>query len=218
MAFPPRGKVWTQFPSDPALGDQTQQALQWMITQINQLAGQANAPTSQGLQSLVQNTVDPTTGQLISAGNRVASIASAIAFVATPTTVTFYWDGTNGSQPFTIGRDDNSVYHNTAGSPLVVSGLVASTQYFFYPFFNEAQQVIQFATQPGISVGSPSIAFLNPNFKAAQQQILRGNILLAFVLGTNGITTPATGTTPGSGGSGGGGVGGGGNRGNLQFL
>lgn len=216
MAFPPKGKPYTQFPYDPSLGDQSQQALQWVITQINQLIGQAGVPPTSGLQSITPNTVDPTGSQITSAGVRMGSITTAIAWTATTTTVTFFWDGTNGSQVFKIGRDDGTVYINPTGSPLLVSQLLANTQYFFYPFFNESQQVIQFGTIPGVSVGSPSIAFTVPNFKAAQQQILRGNIPLGILLLTTGITTPGAGSTSGSGGTGGGSAGGGVNRGLLQ--
>lgn len=209
-------KPYGQRPFDPGWADQSNNWGDWVTSALNQLIGQNKVPPAKGFPSLSVPVVDPTSNQITSAGNRVASIITDIIFVASSTSVQFFWDGTNGSQVFRIARDDGSVYTNPAGSGLLCTGLSPSTLYFFYPYFNEAQQVIQFASVPGISVGSPSIAFTSPNLKGAQTQILRGNLLVAINLATNGITTPASGTNaPASGGSGGGGVGGGPNRGHL---
>ena len=196
---------------DSTWADQVQSA-------INQLIGQQQNPTLQkGFPALNVPSVDPTTAQIPSRGNRMSSITTPIQWVATTTTISFYWDGTNGSQFLRIGRDDGTIVGpNNNGSPIIVTGLSLSTTYYFYPYWDEIQQKVLFATVPHVSVGTPPIAFLAPNFLAAQQQILRNRIQLAILLAQTGVATPGTGTTSGTGGSGGGGAGAGGNRGALQ--
>lgn len=208
----PKSKPYNQFPYDETLSPQSKQCLDWVVTQLNQLIGQGAVPPGQNLQAFGSNIVDPTSAQIVSAGSRMSSIATGIAFATTTTSVTFYWDGTNGSKPFQIYRDDGTVFGpSITGSPYAVTGLSPSTQYFFYPYFDESVQQIKFSTIGGVSVGSPAIAFTTQNNLAAQQQILRGHIPLAFLLSSTGVTTPGAGTTTGFGGSGGGGAGVGGN-------
>src|SRR5262245_2867910 len=155
----------------------------------------------------------------------MASVATAITFDAGgagSTSITFYWDGTHGSTPFMIGRDDGTrVGPITNGSPFTVSGLTAATTYFFYPYYEEASQSIRFsgARPPQgiigtVPVGSPPVAYTAQTFWPAQDQMLRGRIQLAMLMATTGVKT---GTGSGSGGSGGGGGGGGGGgKGGLQ--
>lgn len=185
---------------------------------INQLIGQGQNPTQQkGFPSLQVPVVDPTTPQITSKGNRMSSVTTPITWVATSSSISFFWDGTNGSQFLRIGRDDGTIVGPTNnGSPVVVSNLSPSTQYYFYPYWDESAQKVIFATVPQVSVGTPAIAFAVPNFLAAQQQILRTHIQLAVLLAQTGVATPGSGSTSGTGGSGGGGAGGGSNRGNLQ--
>src|SRR5262249_11303680 len=152
--------------------------------------GQGSQPSSSGLISLQNNIIDPTTSQIVSAGNRMASVATAITFDAGgagSTSITFYWDGTHGSTPFMIGRDDNTrVGPITNGSPFTVSGLTAATTYFFYPYYDEISQSIRFsgARPPQgiigtVPVGNPPVAYTAQTFWPAQDQMLRGRIQLA---------------------------------------
>lgn len=209
MANSQRSKPWSQFPYEPALGDQSKQCLDWIVSQLTQLVGQANVPPSQSLASFGPNTIDPTSGQIVSSGSRVSSIATQLSAVATTSSISFYWDGTNSSVPFQIYRDDNTIFGPfITGSPQVVTGLSPNTTYFFYPYWNESAQRIQFASVPGVSIGSPAIAFTAKNALAAQQQILRGRLMLGSIAATTGIVTPAAGTTTTSAGGGGGGGGG----------
>lgn len=208
MTFNPKAKPFSQFPMDAGIGDQSKQCLDWMVTQINQLVGQANTPPNAGLDSLNPNSISPTNAQIQSAGSRTSSLTSPLKFVVTTTTVAFYWDGTNGSEAFKIYRDDNSIYGpSISGSPQKVAGLVNATLYYFYPYFDESVNQIKFVNLPGVSVGTPAIAFTSQNLLAAQQQILRGRIPIALLLATTGVTT---GGANGSGGTGGGGAGAGG--------
>lgn len=212
MANQPRSKPWSQIPYDQHMSPQTRQCLDYMLTQINQLVGQANVPPSQSLQTFGTNVIDPTSAQINSAGSRTAAIATAIGYVVQPTTISFFWDGSNGTQPFQLFRDDNTIFGPfITGSPVKVTGLVAATLYYFYPYFDDSLKIIQFATVAGVSVGNPAIAFTAKNNLAAQQQILRQRISLGALLSSQGVTTPGVGSTTALGGSGGAGSGLGGN-------
>ena len=199
-------KPWSLRPHDEALGFSTNQFLDWVQIALNALIGQS-IQVGQGLDALSKSSVDPTTARLISLGSRPQSITTALTFTSTPTSFSFWWDGTNGSTRFTIYRDDGTIiYPPLSGSGLTVSGLVASTKYFFYPYFDEGSQLVVFPSVTG-AVGSPPIAYTSQSALAAQAQIMRNRIPLAPNFGTTGITTPASGSGSGNGGSGGGGGG-----------
>lgn len=207
-------KPWMNAPFEQNVGQDTNAFLVWAQSALNQLINFKNAPPSQGLQSLQNNIVNPTTSQITSMGSRTSSVTTSITFTFTSTSVTFFWDGTNGSQVLRIGRDDGTITGPTSqGSPFLVTGLSTNT-YFFYPYWDENLQEVVFATNAS-AVGTPPVAFTAPNFAAAQQQILRGHVPLGILLVTTGVVLTG-GTGSGSGGSGGGGAGAGGNRGNLQ--
>lgn len=209
--MPVNSRQFNQFPFDENIGAQSKQALDWMVLAINQLLGQGQAQSGQGIQALQVNTVDPKTGAVITGGSRTSSITTAITFTSTTTSISFFWDGTNASLPFQIYRDDGSITGPViAGSGKTVSGLTANTLYYFYAYWDEALQAIEFVSIPNVSVGTPPIAFTAQNILALQQQWLRNRIALAQAFASTGITTPASGTGGGSGGSGGGGGGGGG--------
>lgn len=209
MTFPPKVKPLTQFPQSGNLSQQERQAMDQLVTAINQLIGQANAPQGSGLQAFGPNIINPTTNQISTGGNRTGSVTTSIAFTTTTTSASFFWDGSNGSVPFTIYRDDGSITGPTiVGSGLTVTGLSPNTKYFFYPYWDESANQIKFAIIPGVGIGAPAMAFTSFSIQAAQIQILRGHIPLAPSLSSTGLTTPAAGTGSGSGG-GGGGAGGG---------
>jgi hypothetical protein len=185
--------------------------LTWVHVSLNQLIGAANATPQQGLQTLVNKQIDPTTTQIVSAGSRMGSIVSRVTFTVTTTTATFFWDSTGptGSGPLTIYRDDGTVIGPTiVGSPLVVTGLTPSTKYFFYLYWDEAAARVAFAVGNSTGVGTPPIAFTAQNLVASQQLLLAGRIPIALALAATGITTTGAGSASGSGGGGGGGVGG----------
>ena len=199
-----RLRQYTEAPYDDALGDQTKQFLDWVTTSINTLVGQ-NLTLQQGFAALNQPTVNPSTAQLVSAGSRPQSITTAFTFVPTSTGVTFYWDGTNGSQPLSIYRDDGTIVSPIVGNQ-TVSGLSPSTTYYFYPYYDETLGAVRWAVVSGVSIGTPGYAFTTKNILANQQQIMRNHIPLASGLAITGVTTTASGTgSQGSGGNGGGG-------------
>ena len=132
---------------------------------------------------------------------------AGFAYTSTSTSLTWYWDGTNGSQVPVITRADLSKFTvPTSGSGLTVSGLSPTTTYYFLPFWN-TQNTCNIGWVQG-TVGSPQIAFVvgdttdpvnGPVYLIEQTQ--QGNEPL-----TAGFMTAVTTTS----GSGGGGVGGGG--------
>ena len=201
-----RLRQYTQAPYDDALGHQTKDWQDWVTTALNTLVGQ-NLTLQQGFSALSNPQVNPTTSQLQSLGSRTSSLTTGFTFTATTTSVSMFWDGTNSSVLLRIYRDDNTVAGPFSGN-MPVTGLSANTQYFFYPYFDEAMQAVVFVSIPG-AVGTPPIAYTATSILAAQQQLLRGRIPLAGNLAITGITTPAAGTTPATKlGGGGGSVGG----------
>jgi hypothetical protein len=214
-------------PYDQAISPQTIDALNSMLVGVNQLIGQANAPPGQGIESLSLPTVNPTTGQIISGGIRTGSITTPLTYVAAPTSITWYWDGTNGSAKFQIYRDDGTITPaTTVGSPLLVANIPpnspSTAPYFFYPYWDEAAQLIRFVTNNNSTiksaVGNPPYAFPQANIHAAQQQILRGHIPLALTVVADGIVLPASAQPPASGGTGGGSGGGSGGGGQHPVV
>lgn len=138
---------------------------------------------------------------------------SGFAYTATDNSITWYWDGTNGSHVIVIHRSDGSNFTvPTSGSGLTVSGLSASTTYYFLPFWN-TNNVCNIGWVQG-TTGTPQIAFVVGDTtdavktqQYAMQQQYQGNEALSA-----GFMTAATAA---SGGSGGGGGGGGGSPGNC---
>ena len=201
-----RSRLPNQFPRDGAgiLGSESLTTLDQMLVQLNNLLGAGQTPPGAGLSAYGPSILNPTGPQITSGGSRTSAITTGIIAVATTTTITFYWDGSNGSQPFQIFRDDGTIFGPfITGSGPVVTGLSPSTTYFFYPYFDEGLQRISFATIAGVSIGMPAWAFTAQNNLAAQQQILRNHIPLAFILSSTGAATPAAGSTSIFGGSGG---------------
>ena len=111
--------------------------------------------------------------------------------VSTPTTITFYYDGTNGSQILTMFRA-NGVKSQVAAGNTLVTGLSPNTTYYFYPYFDERTQSLKWVAG---TVGNPAIAFTADNSNASAQARLTHHIPLtpgtAII-----VTTPAGGSSP----------------------
>src|SRR5271156_3506157 len=102
-----RLRQYSQVPIDPAISDAHSQFLDWVMSSLNILIGQ-NISGS-GFSSLNSPTVDPTSSQITSKGSRTSSLTTPFyAKANSPTSITLYWDGTNGSTPLKIYRDDGS--------------------------------------------------------------------------------------------------------------
>ena len=197
-------RPWSQRAYDPALGTNTNQFMDWVASSLNQLIGQVSAPSALGQGALSPNQINPTSNTIQSLGGRVTSLATGFIYTATTTSISLFWDGTNGSTLLRIYRDDGTVEGPFAGSQ-EITGLGSGLTYFFYPYFDENTQTVRFVSQAG-ATGSPPIAYLATAPELAQQQFLRGHIPLASNLSVTGITTNVTPPTSIGGGGGGGGV------------
>lgn len=137
-----------------------------------------------------------------SAGSTPFSTTSSFAYTATTTSITWYWDGTNGSTTLTIYRADNNATGPISGSQ-TITGLSPSTTYNFYPYWDEPTQTLKWVTG---GTGTPAYAISSAGSKVAvQQQNLRTRLPLS--IGGMQASTPAAGSGSGTGGGGGGGGG-----------
>jgi hypothetical protein len=122
--------------------------------------------------------------------------------IATSNSITFYYDGTNGSSILTMYRANGEQSQVASGST-VITQLSPQTTYYFYPYFDERTQSLQWVAG---TAGNPAIAFTVQSPAAAAQMRLAHRIPLAP--GTNiSVTTPASGTSPFAVGGGFGGFG-----------
>ncbi len=128
---------------------------------------------------------------------------TGFSYTSTTTSITFYWDGTNGSSQIQIAWPDGSVT-KVPLAKLVITGLTPGTTYHFYPAFNTGTNMVTFspANAPAASaVGSPAVAYAAPNvFAASAADGDRFQSLYSD--GVNGmqVATPSTGTGSGSAG------------------
>jgi hypothetical protein len=200
-----KSRLPNQFPRSANLSHDALATLDSMLVQVNTLLGQGSVPPGTGVPAFGSAIIDPTGAQVITGGQRTGSVTTTISYTSTTTSITFYWDGTNGSQKMVIARDDGTTTGPLiTGSPQTVTGLTANTQYFFYMYWDETLNQVKFATVAGTAVGSPAYAFTSSNTTAAQQQILKNRILLSPNFSSQGIKTPSAGTGSGAGGTGGG--------------
>lgn len=134
-------------------------------------------------------------------GNVAPNIVSGgFAYTCTDTTITWYWDGTNGSSRMVIRRTNGDKIAVPAGTQLV-TGLVASTKYYFLPFRNSGSNSCTIGWVEG-TTGSPHIAFsVNTNVDALQSQMAQSRDQLWG--GWMDATTTAAAAPPGGGGGGG---------------
>lgn len=140
--------------------------------------------------------------QLGAFGSIPPSSGSGFQAVATPISITFYYDGTNGSQIIQVQRANGNASPVAAGKTLV-TGLTPNTTYFFYPYYDERIQSLQWVAGDS---GNPAIAFSAQDPAAAAQMRLTHRIPLAAGTPIT-VTTPAGGSSPSPVGGGFGGKG-----------
>lgn len=104
-----------------------------------------------------QNKLDLTNNSVLTLG-ALAPYTSIAGFGVTATTnsLTWYWDGTNGSVNLVIHRADGTSFSVPGGS-ITVTGLTANTWYGFLPYWTPYNQC-QISWVQGDS-GTPQIAF-----------------------------------------------------------
>lgn len=130
--------------------------LDWVQTTLNALVGQKLNTTGQGFAGLQNPTLNPAT-QLASIGGRTSIHGSNAAITSpTATSITFNWDGTNGSTVFILSKDDG-----TSTTPIVgsqnITGLTNGHTFTFYPYYDVISGNIRFVSLPGF-IGVPNIA------------------------------------------------------------
>jgi hypothetical protein len=198
-----RIKPLNQRPYDQNISQATGSWMDQITVLVNNLVGQV-APAGVGLPTVQNNTINLGSAQVMSTGSRATSITTGIIAVPSATSVSFFWDGTNGSVPFVIYRDDGTSTPPIFGNYTVTS-LTPSTLYYFYPYWDETLAVINWAGITNVSVGVLPVAFTAQNVLAVQAQALRNRIPLATTLSQSGVTTTSSGTgAPFFGGNGGG--------------
>jgi len=131
---------------------------------------------------------------------------NGFAYTSTDSSITWYWDGTNGSHILVLHRADRTQFViPVTGSGLTVSGLTASTNYYFLPFWSPLN-TCNVGWVPATH-GTPQIAFVladttdpinGPNYVIQQNYQDREPITSSYMLA-------ATAAGGGSGGGGGGG-------------
>lgn len=133
-----------------------------------------------------------------------ASNTYGFAYTSTVNTITWYWDGTNGSKVLVIHRADGSTFTVPPGS-ITISILSPSTDFYFLPFWN-TNNLCNIGWVQGTH-GTPQIAFvladttdavMSPQYMMKQNSQANEPLSGGFML----ASTPAS----GSGGGGGGGA------------
>jgi hypothetical protein len=135
-------------------------------------------------------------------GSIPPSAGGGFQAVATSTSVTFYYDGTNGSSIVVVYRADGTATQIPAGKT-VVTGLSPSTTYYFYPYYDERSRSLLWVAG---TVGNVAIAFTAPSSFAAQTARLAHHIPLTPGTYIQ-VTTPSGGSSPSPVGGGFGGTG-----------
>ncbi len=186
------------------------------LDRVNKILASASLPTAQSLEqnlTAIQKSLNTLPAfQLFTAGvstgaNPQGSIAPTVigkfAYTSTTTSITWWWDGTNGSTVLTIFWPDGTSTPIPAGH-FAITGLTINTSYNFYPYFDQNLGTVQFATgNPGAS-GTPAAAYAASSIESLVQQSADRHVIVAGSGAMVGIT-PASGSGGGSGGGGGGG-------------
>jgi len=83
---------------------------------------------------------------------------NGFGYTSDGSSITIYWDGTNGSKVIQIHRADQSVFNlPVAGSGIQVTGLSNGVTYYFLPFFSTTGNAVGWVKG---TIGSPQIAFV----------------------------------------------------------
>jgi hypothetical protein len=141
--------------------------------------------------ALTSGKIDPTKSGVLMKGSVPPTWSGSFTYVSTTSSITWTWSA------LTILRADGTSTAIPNGS-LAISGLVAGTTYYFYPYWDDAALTIGWVAG---GAGSPANAQTAKTNVAAQQQSLQSRIPLS-----QGAVVAAT-TTSGTGGGSGGGSG-----------
>jgi hypothetical protein len=141
--------------------------------------------------ALTAGKIDPSKSGVLMKGSVPPTWSGAFTYVSTASSLTWSWSG------LSIFRADDTTTAIPDGS-VGITGLAASTTYYFYPFWDDVAGAIGWVA--GAS-GSPGYAQPTKTNSGAQQQALQGRVPLS-----QGAVVAAT-TSSGTGGGSGGGSG-----------
>src|SRR6266404_3233662 len=134
-------------------------------------------------------------------GSILPIVVGKLAYTSNGTSITWFWDGTNGSSLLLLLWPDGSQTQVPPAS-LAITALAGSTTYIFYPYFDTVYGGIGFAAVAG-GLGTPGVAYAASSTLAAAVTSLDTHAPISAV-----PLTAAT-TGGGAGGGSGGGSGGG---------
>jgi hypothetical protein len=138
--------------------------------------------------ALTSGKIDPSKNGVLMKGSVPPTWSGGFTYVSAPSTLTWSWTG------LTIYRADGSLT-NAGGGSVAITGLSASTTYYFYPYWDENGLALGWVSGGS---GAPGLALTAKTNVAAQQQALQGRIPLSQ--GAIVAATTASGTGGGSGG------------------
>lgn len=141
---------------------------------------------------MIQQT-DPTIA-IQPVGSLPPNWTSPFLYASSSTSITWSWSATS------IFRADGSSQPIAPGS-ITVSGLTASTDYYFFPYWDENLLLVAWVLATH-GTAPNNIAFLSSELDLTQSQ--QQNLLSRVALSSTGMVGGTTGATHGGGGSGGG--------------
>jgi hypothetical protein len=112
--------------------------------------------------ALTSKEIDPTKPGVLMKGSVPPTWSGVFSQASTTSSITWSWTG------LAILRADGTTTQITNGS-LAITGLAVGTTYFFYPYWDETQQVLAFVAG---GAGNPANAQTAKTISAAQQQAL----------------------------------------------
>lgn len=208
-----------EYPRLTKLDPEVQLAMKWAVTGINQananlaalakahIALQKSVSDAQNSAIQTQQQVDSlpsfdvlqsgTSSQLKVQSSVLPAHCTGFSYVATPTSITFYWDGTHGSSQIQIAWPDGTVTQVPLAS-LAITGLTPGATYLFYPAYNTGMNMVQFSpphAPVASAVGTPAVAYTAANIFAASAA--DGDNVQSLSDGPISITTPSTGSASG---------------------
>jgi hypothetical protein len=138
--------------------------------------------------ALTAGKIDPAKSGMLMKGSVPPTWSGAFTYLSNTASITWTWSG------LSIYRADGNTTTIPDGS-ITVTGLVAATSYYFYPYWDDIASAIGWVAG---GAGSPANAQAAKTNSAAQQQALQGRIPLSQ--GAMIAATTASGTGGGSGG------------------
>jgi hypothetical protein len=164
----------------------------WVILALYNWVGTSNRMDFATASSFLSN-LSPANGAIDATGTIPPSGATALTYSNTASSITWSWSG------LSIYRADLTVT-NVPNGNTAITGLSASTTYYFYPYYDDLTHAVTFVSGPR---GTPAKAFLTGDRTQAAAQQQQQNKAIALSDGPMSAATTASGS--GGGGTGGGG-------------